>query len=123
MAALNSTVASVPAQEYVSTLTDANNRAEKRGEGGGEANSKVLSANGRDVPNDNNGKLLLGFVGDNKLALLNTLFCTLNSRISYTFRSANRRKGQARFEYTLTKQVDRRLVRCVNVRRPPLESS
>ena len=69
MTALNCTVASVPAREYVFVLTDANARAGKRSEGGGEAESKVLGACGRDKLNEN-GKLLLGFAEDNKLALL-----------------------------------------------------
>ena len=73
MANFNSTVASVPAREYVFVLTDANARAGKRGEGGGEAGSKVLDVYGRDVLNEN-GKLLLGFTEDNRLALLNTFF-------------------------------------------------
>ena len=38
--------------------------------------------------------------------------------VSYTFQSANRSKGQVRLDYILTKQADRRLIRCVNVRRP-----
>ena len=59
MAALNCTVASVPAREYVFVLTDANARIWKKGEGGGEADSKVLGAYGRDKLNEN-GKLLLG---------------------------------------------------------------
>ena len=42
MAAINSTVASLPAGEYVFVLSDANTRTRKRGEGGGEADSKVL---------------------------------------------------------------------------------
>ena len=42
MAALNCTVASVPAREYIFVLTDANARTGKRGEGGGETDSKVL---------------------------------------------------------------------------------
>ena len=105
----------MPAREYVFVLTDAKARIGKRGEGGGEADSKVLGACGRDKLNEN-GKLLLGFEEDNKLALLNTLFCT---RVSYMFQSANRSKGQARLDYTLTKQADRRLIRCVNVRQPP----
>ena len=92
----------------------------KRGEGGEEAGSKVLEANGRDKLNEN-GKLQLGFAEDNKLALLNTLFCTSKSGVFYTFQSANHSKGQARLDYFLTKQADRRLIRCVNVRRPPLE--
>ena len=59
---------------------------------------------------------------DNKLALLNTLFCTPKSGVSYTFQSANRSKGQAHLDYILTKQADRRFIRCVNVCRPPLEA-
>ena len=121
MAALNYVVASVPAREYVFVLTDANARTGKRGEGGGETDSKVLGACGRDKLNEN-GKLLLGFAEDSKLALLNTLFCTPKSGASYTFQRANRSKGQARLDYILTKQADRQLIRCVNVRRPPLEA-
>ena len=81
----------------------------------------MLGACGRDKLNEN-GKLLLGFAEDNKLALLNTLFCTPKSGVSYTFQSANRSKGQARLNYIPTKQADRRLIRFVNVRRPPLEA-
>ena len=120
-AALNCTIASVPAREYVFVLTDANARTGKRGEGGGEADSIVLGAYGRDRLNEN-GKLLLGLAEDNKLALLNTFFHTPKSGVSYTFQSANRSEGQARLDYILTKQADRRLIRCVNVRRPPLEA-
>ena len=75
VAALNSSVTSMLALEYVFVLTDANARTGKRGEGGGEENSKVLGAYGRDVLNEND-KLLLDFAEDNKLALLNTFFCT-----------------------------------------------
>ena len=121
MAALNCTVASVPAREYVFVLTDANTRTRKKGEGGGDTGSKVLGAYGRDKLNEN-GKLLLGFAEDNKLALLNTLFCTPKSGVSYTFQSANRSKGRTPLDYILTKQADRRLIRFVNVRRPLLEA-
>ena len=121
IAALNCTVASVPAREYVFVLADANARTGKRGEGGGEADSKVLGAYGRDKINEN-GKLLLGFAEDNKLALLNTFFCTPKIGVSYTFQSANRSKGQAHLDYVLTKQADGRLIRYVNVRHPPLEA-
>ena len=122
MAVLNCTVASVPAREDVVVLTDANVRTGKKGEGGGEADSKVLGAYGRDKLNEN-GKLLLGFAEDSKLALLNILFCTPKSGVFYTFQSANRSRGQARLDYILTKHADHRLIRCVNVRRPPLEAS
>ena len=74
----------MPAREHVFVLTDANARTGKRGEGGGETESKVLGAYGRDVLNGN-GKLLLGFAEDNKLALLNTFFCT--SKVAYPTRS------------------------------------
>ena len=105
MAAHNCTVASVPAREYVVVLTDANARTGKRGEGGGEADSNVLGAYGRDVLNKN-GKLLLGFGEGNKLALLNTFFCTPKSGVSYTFQSVNFSKRKARLNYILTKQAD-----------------
>ena len=106
MAALNCTVASVPAREYVFVLTHANPRTGKRGEGGGETDSNALGAYGQDKLNEN-GKLLLGFAEDNKLALLNTFFCTPKSGVSYTFQSANRSKGQARLDYILIKMADR----------------
>ena len=69
-----------------------------------------------------NGKRLLDFTEDNKLALLNTLFCTHDSGVSYTFQTANRSKGKARLDYVLTKQAGRRMVVCVNVRRSPIEA-
>ena len=53
---------------------------------------------------------------------LNTFFCTPKNGVSYTFQSANRSKRQERLGYILTKQADRRLIRCVNVRRPPFEA-
>ena len=121
MAALNCTVASVPAREYAFVLTDANARTKKRGEGGGEVASKVLGAYGRDKLNDS-GKLLLGFAEDNKLALLNTFFCNSKSGVSYTFQSVNCSKGQAHLDYILIKQAGRRLIRLVNVRRLPLKA-
>ena len=110
MAALNCTVASVPAREFVFVLTDANARTGNRGKGRGEADSKVLGAYGRDMLNEN-GKLLLGFAENNKLALLNTSFCTPKSGVSYTFQSDNRSKGHERLDYILTKQADRRFIR------------
>ena len=73
MAALNSTVASVPTWEYVLVLTDANARTGKRGEGGEEAQIKVLGAYDRDVLNES-GKILLDFAEDNTLAFLNTIY-------------------------------------------------
>ena len=106
IAALNSTVDPVPAREHVFVLTDVNARTGKRGEGGGEADSTVLGAYGRDLLNED-GKLLLGSAEDKKLALLNTFLCTLKRGVSYTFQSANHGKGQARLDYTPTKQANR----------------
>ena len=96
-AALNSTVASVPTREYVFVLTGANASTGRGDEGGGEANSKVLCAYGRDVLKEN-GKKLLGFLEDNKLTLLDTFSSTPRSGVSYTFPGANRSKGQARLD-------------------------
>ena len=90
-------VASVPVREQVFVLTDANARTRKRG-GGGEIDSKALGAYGRDVLNED-GKLLLRFAEDNKLALLNTFFCTPKGGASYKFQSANRGKVRARLDY------------------------
>ena len=67
---------------------------------------KVLGAYSRDVLNEN-GKLLLCFAEDSKLALLNTFYSTSKRGVSYTFPSANRGKGQSRLDYILTKQADR----------------
>ena len=76
MAALNSTVASVLVREYVF----ANASKGKRGEGGGEADSNVLGAYGRDVLKKN-GILLRGFAEDNKVALLNTFLTRQKWRV------------------------------------------
>ena len=100
--ALNSTVVLVPVPEYVFVLTGANARTGRGSEGGGEADSKVLGAHDRDVFNDN-GKLLLGFAEDNKLALVNTFYCIPKSDVSYTFQSANCSKRQAHMDYILIK--------------------
>ena len=124
MSALNSTVKPMPARDtslFSLTRTPGRSRTGKRGEGGGETDGKVLGAYGRDVLNEN-GKLLLGFAEDNKLGLLNTFFSTPKRGVSFTFQSANRGKGQARLDYILTKQADRRLVRALMSDPPPLWS-
>ena len=81
IAALNCTVASVPAQGYVFVSTDANARTGKRDQSRGKADNKVLCAYGRDKLNEN-GKLLVDSAEDSKLALLNTFFCTPKSGVS-----------------------------------------
>ena len=90
MAALKSTVASVPAG-YVLCLTYASASTGKIDGRGGEATSKVLGAYSGDMLN-NNSKRLLGFVKDNKLALLNATFCTLKIGMLHMFESTMRSK-------------------------------
>ena len=53
---------------------------------------------------------------------LNIFLCMPKSAEFYTFQSVNRSKGQARLDYILTKQANRRLISCVNVRGPALEA-
>ena len=115
MAALNSTVASVPAPEYVSVLTDANARTGKRGEGGGEVDINVLGAYGRDVLNEN-GKLLLGLAGRSSANFFAPPIVAFSTPRAGPTAG---RTGQTRLYCILTKGADRRLVRCVNVRRRP----
>ena len=62
----------------------------------------MLGAYGQDVLNEN-GKLLLSFAEDNKLALLNTFLSTPKRGVFITFQSANCGKGQERLDYILTK--------------------
>ena len=112
------TVASVPAREYVFVLTDSNTRAGKGGEGGGEADNKVLGAYDRDVLINENGKLLLGFAEDNKLALLNNFF--VSPKVACPTRS--KALTAARDKHIWTEQEDHGLIRYVNVRRLPLEA-
>ena len=94
MAALNCTVASVPAREYVFVLTDANARIGKRGEGGGETDSKVL---GRAETCSTKTANYCWVSQKTSFALVNTLFCTPKSGVPHPFQSANRSKGQAHF--------------------------
>ena len=100
-AAFNSAVASVPAREYVFVLTGANARTGRRGVESGNADSKVLGAHDRDVLNEN-GKLLLGFAEDNKLALLNTFLYAQKGRVLHIPKH-NRSRVQSRLDYTLIK--------------------
>ena len=122
METLSCIVASVPAREYVFVSTDANARTGKRGEGGGEADSRCW-AHMAETCSTQTATYCWVSQKTTKLALLNTLLSTLKSGVSYTIQSANRSKGQARLHETLTKQADHRLIRCVNVRRLPLEAS
>ena len=113
---LDEVVKGVPSRDHLLVLMDANARTGLRGIGW--TDSKVLGAYGRDELNDN-GERLLTHATDNKLALLKTYYATPARGISCTFQSLNRGKDQYRLDYTLTRRVDRRLVRHVIVRTPP----
>ena len=99
MAALNSTVPSVPAREYVFVLKHEDVRTGKRGEGSGEAGCKVLGAYGRDVLNQND-KPLLGFAEDNTLALLNVFFATPN--VAFPTRSKTPTTARNKYVWTIS---------------------
>ena len=80
-----------------------------------------LGAYGRDVLNENGGTAA-GFRRTQQARSSKHFFCTPKSGVSYTFQSANSRKGKVRSDYILTKQADGRLIHCLNVRRLPLEA-
>ena len=121
MAAINSTVASMPAREYVSVLTDVNARTGKRGEGGGVAGRKVLGGYGRNVPNVN-GNLLLGFAEDKKLAPLTTIFDPEMWRVLHVPKRQPHQRTNNTFGLYPDKAGGPSTDRIVNVRRPPLET-
>ena len=79
----------------------------------------MLGAYGRNVLNVN-GKLLLGLAEEKKLAPLTTIFDPQMWRVPY-FPKRQPHQRTNTLGYILTKQVDRRLIRIVNVRRLPLE--
>ena len=89
---LESAVSRVPSSDYLFVLIDANARTGVRM---GEEDCKVIRAYGRDTRvSDSNETSLLRFVGDNKLALVNTFFvpkgCT--SRTFNGTRPADRKR-------------------------------
>ena len=68
---LDSLVQRIPAKECVYVLMDADVRTGRRIEGESLQDEGILGTYGRDELNDN-GKLLLSFATDNKLAIMNT---------------------------------------------------
>ena len=98
---LDSLVQRIPAKECVYVLMDANARTGRRIEGESLQDEGILGTYGRDKLNDN-GKLLLSFATDNKLAIMNTFFST-----------------RKRIDYVLTRQAHRRRVRNVVVHPKP----
>ena len=105
---LDSLVQRIPAKERVYVLMDENARTGRRIEGESLQDEGILGTYGRVELNDN-GKLLLSFATDNKLAIMNTYNGVTGSHTS-DFR---------RIDYVLTRQAHRRRVRNVVVHPPP----
>ena len=81
----DSLVQRIPKKECLFVLMDANARTGEKIEGEGTEDDGVLGpAYGRDELN-NNGKRLLNFATDNKLAVTNTFFSTRKGGISHTY--------------------------------------
>ena len=80
---LDSLVQRIPKMECLFVLMDANARTGEKIEGERMEDGEVLGAYGCDELNDN-GKRLLNFATDNKLAVTNTFFSTRKGGISHT---------------------------------------
>ena len=81
---LDSLVQRIPAKECVYLLMDGNARTGRRREGESVQDEGILGTYGRDELNDN-GKLLLSFATDNKLAIMNTFFSKRKGGVSHTY--------------------------------------
>ena len=101
-------------------LMDANARTGRRIEGESLQDEGILGTYGRDELNDN-GKLLLPFATDNKLAIMNTFFNTRKGGVSHTYNgvTGSRTSDFKRIDYVLTRQAHRRRVRNVVVHPQP----
>ena len=81
----------------------------------GEEDCKVFGAYGTDTRvSDSNGTSLLRFAGDNKLALVNTLFSVSKGCTSRTS-NGTRPVDRKRIDYIITRQPHRKLARKVTV--------
>ena len=101
-------------------LMDANARTGRRIEGESLQDEGILGTYGCDELNDN-GKLLLSFANDNKLAFMNTFFSTRKNGVSHTYSgvTGSRTSDFKRIDYVLTRQAHRRRVRNVVVHPNP----
>ena len=117
---LDSLVQRIPAKECVYVLMDANARTGRRIEGESLQDEGILGTYGRDELNDN-GKLLLSFATDNKLAIMNTSFSTRKGGVSHTYNgvTGSRTSDFKRIDYVLTRQAHRRRVPNVVVHPQP----
>ena len=101
-------------------LMDANARTGEKIEGERTEDDGVLGAYGRDELNDN-GKRLLNFATDNKLAVTNTFFSTRKGGISHTYNGVigDRADDFKHIDYILTRQAHRPRVHNVEVHPQP----
>ena len=99
---------------------DANARTGLKIEGERTEDDGVLGAYGHDELN-NNGKRLLNFATDNKLAVTNTFFSTRKGGISHTYNGVigDRAGDFKRIDYILTRQAHRPRVHNVEVHPQP----
>ena len=104
---LDSLVQRIPAKECLYVLMDANARTGRRIEGESLQDEGILGTYGRDELNDN-GKLLLYFATDNKLAIMNTFFSTRKGGVSHTTLSqgAARATSNASTTYSRVRHID-----------------
>ena len=117
---LDSLVQRIPRKEALFVLMDANARTGLKIEGERTEDDGVLGAYGRDELN-NNGKRLLNFATDNKLAVTNTFFSTRKGDISHTYNGVigDRAGDFKRIDYILTRQAHRPRVHNVEVHPQP----
>ena len=99
---------------------DANARTGRRIEGESLQDKGILGTYRRDELNDN-GKLLLSFATDSKLAIMNTFFSTRKGGVSQIYNGAtgSRTSDFKRIDYVLTRQAHRGRVRNVVVHPQP----
>ena len=117
---LDSLVQRIPKKEYIFVLMDANARTGEKIEGGRTEDDGVLGTYGRDELN-NNGKRLLNFATDNKLAVTTTFFSTRKGGISHIYNGVigDRAGVLKRIDYILTRQAHRPRVHNVEVHPQP----
>ena len=117
---LDSLVQRIPKKECLFVLMDANARTGGKIEGERTEDDGVLGAYRRDELN-NNGKRLLNFATDNKLAVTNTFFSTRKGGISHTYNGVigDRAGDFKRIDNILIRQAHRPRVHNVEVHPQP----
>ena len=113
----------IPTKKCIFVVIDTNARTGEKIEGERTEDDGVLGAYGRDELNDN-GKHLLNFAADNKLAVTNTLFSMRKGGIWYTYNGVigDRAGDFKRIDYILTRQAHRLRVHNVGVHPQPNRS-